>query len=132
MSIISARSTKDTDIRVRQGFAALSLFCAGVRQSDISAHRRRRAGRHAEGARRDGKPDLPRLIADFQGISHTTPSHVGFHATLSAEYACSIPNNGSGRLDGGVLQGARKLDQGATARMAANQNQPQSAGQQVK
>ncbi|HEY9786526.1 MAG TPA: diguanylate cyclase [Candidatus Obscuribacterales bacterium] len=32
-----------------------------------------------------------RLISDFQGISHTTPSHVGFYATLSAGVAMLDP-----------------------------------------
>lgn len=73
---------------------ALSLLLRKrVRQSDIIG----RIGGDEFGVIAEGLDEqealtlATRLIADFQGISHSTPSHVGFYATLSGGVAMLDP-----------------------------------------
>lgn len=65
LSLLLRRRVRQSDILGRIGGDELAVIAEGLEETEALTL-------------------ATRLIADFQGISHSTPSHVGFYATLSA------------------------------------------------
>ncbi len=111
LSLLLRRRVRQSDILGRIGGDELAVIAEGLEETEAVTL-------------------ASRLIADFQGISHTTPSHVGFYATLSAGVCMLDPKNMDLESWMGEAYKALKQakDSGRNCAVAApsNRNQPVS------